>query len=269
MLLSIVFELEAAQPGCLPSYLGRANQAQLMAWLDESDHELAVALHEASQLRPLTCSSLLYAQREGDQAIIEVGRTYAVRFTCLHPDVSARIDRCLRTCPPRTWKLHNYPFKVAAIYCDHERNSWSGMTSYEELARHHLLVDAKSPRKVTLEFASPTAFKSQEMMVPIPMPGLAFGSLFDRWNAFSPIQIPDDMRAFGESAVAVSHYQLHTETLQHKRKSIMIGAVGRVTYTALGGDRYWLAVMNLLADFALYSGVGVKTTSGLGQVRRR
>jgi CRISPR/Cas system endoribonuclease Cas6 (RAMP superfamily) len=48
----------------------------------------------------------------------------------------------------------------------------------------------------------------------------------------------------------------------------LIGGVGRATYTALGGDRYWLATMQMLADFALYSGVGVKTTIGLGQVRR-
>jgi CRISPR-associated endoribonuclease Cas6 len=42
-----------------------------------------------------------------------------------------------------------------------------------------------------------------------------------------------------------------------------------MTYRALGADRYWLGVINLLADFAFYSGVGVQTTTGMGQVRRR
>ena len=32
-------------------------------------------------------------------------------------------------------------------------------------------------------------------------------------------------------------------------------------------DRYWLAVLSVLAAFALYSGVGAMTTMGMGQAR--
>ncbi|MBX3015615.1 MAG: CRISPR system precrRNA processing endoribonuclease RAMP protein Cas6 [Caldilineaceae bacterium] len=42
----------------------------------------------------------------------------------------------------------------------------------------------------------------------------------------------------------------------------------RLFFGALGGDRYWLATLNMLADFAFYSGVGVKTTIGMGQAWR-
>jgi len=56
--------------------------------------------------------------------------------------------------------------------------------------------------------------------------------------------------------------------VQQKGGAPLIGGIGRATYSALGGDRYWLATMQMLADFAFYSGVGVKTTSGMGQVRR-
>ncbi|RIK35422.1 MAG: CRISPR-associated protein Cas6, partial [Chloroflexi bacterium] len=44
--------------------------------------------------------------------------------------------------------------------------------------------------------------------------------------------------------------------------------VGQATYVAVAADRYWLAVLQMLADFALYSGVGVQTATGMGQVRR-
>jgi CRISPR-associated endoribonuclease Cas6 len=44
--------------------------------------------------------------------------------------------------------------------------------------------------------------------------------------------------------------------------------VGQATYRALAGDRYWLGVMNMLAEFALYSGVGVQTATGMGQARK-
>lgn len=76
------------------------------------------------------------------------------------------------------------------------------------------------------------------------------------------------MRRFGEEMVALSNYRLESQVVPQKDGSPLIGGVGRATYTALGGDRYWLATMQMLADFALYSGVGVKTTIGMGQVRR-
>lgn len=268
MLLSIIFELKSATSARLPSYLGRANQAQLMAWLDQIDPGLASDLHAASELRPVTCSSLLGSSHRGDRIEVVPEGTYAVRFTSLHPDVSVRIDRWLRTKPPLQWVLHNHVFAVDAIYCDKDRHNWSDLTTYDELAAKHMLGTGDTDARVSLEFASPTAFRSGGIHVPVPMPGLVFGSLVDRWNAFSSVQLPDDMRAFGETAVAVSRYQLRTESLQHKGNATMIGAIGVVTYTAMERDRYWLAVMNLLADFALYSGVGIKTTSGMGQVRR-
>jgi hypothetical protein len=47
-----------------------------------------------------------------------------------------------------------------------------------------------------------------------------------------------------------------------------LARLGQVTYTALDDDRYGLAALNILADFALYSGVGVQTATGMGQCRR-
>ena len=55
---------------------------------------------------------------------------------------------------------------------------------------------------------------------------------------------------------------------QRKNGALRIGGVGQVTYTALDDDRYALAALNMLADFALYSGVGVQTATGMGQCRR-
>lgn len=66
----------------------------------------------------------------------------------------------------------------------------------------------------------------------------------------------------------MTNYRLESQVVVQKNGAPLIGGVGRATYTALGGDRYWLATIQMLADFALYSGVGVKTTIGLGQVRR-
>ena len=76
------------------------------------------------------------------------------------------------------------------------------------------------------------------------------------------------MRRFGEEMVAISRYKLESRSVEGKQGGLRIGGVGQATYTALGGDRYWLGLLNMLADFALYSGVGMQTTTGMGQVRR-
>jgi CRISPR-associated endoribonuclease Cas6 len=54
-----------------------------------------------------------------------------------------------------------------------------------------------------------------------------------------------------------------------KNGALRMGGMGEVTYVALGGDRYWRSVMQMLADFAKYSGVGVQTATGMGQTRRK
>ena len=109
-------------------------------------------------------------------------------------------------------------------------------------------------------------------MCRLPLPGLVFGSLVERWNAFSPVTLSGEMRRFGEERIALSRYRLESRAVVQKaaqqQRALRMGGVGRATYTALGGDRYWLSVMHMLAQFALYSGVGVQTATGMGQVRQ-
>lgn len=156
------------------------------------------------------------------------------------------------------------------VFCHPQRHPWSGSTTYEALAERHLLGQPTTKRmnEVTLEFASPTAFKSKELQVPLPLPNLVFGSLVDRWNRFSNVELSEQVRAFGELAVEVNVFDLRSVPVEQKNKSVRVGAMGTVRYRALYEDRYWLGVYQLLADFALFSGVGVQTATGMGQVRR-
>ena len=97
---------------------------------------------------------------------------------------------------------------------------------------------------------------------------LVFGSLVERWNTFSPVPLSPDMRRFGEEVMAISQYNLRSVPVTQKNQALRIGGLGEVTYRAMSSDRYWLGVMHMLADFAQFSGVGVQTATGMGQVRR-
>ena len=52
------------------------------------------------------------------------------------------------------------------------------------------------------------------------------------------------------------------------RHSPQVGFVGRVTYRLMAEDDAARCQLNALADLAFYSGVGMKTTMGMGQSRR-
>ena len=76
------------------------------------------------------------------------------------------------------------------------------------------------------------------------------------------------MRRYGEEMIALSRYRLESAAVEGKQAGLRIGGTGRATYRAVNNDRNWVGVMQMLADFALYSGVGVQTATGMGQCRK-
>jgi CRISPR-associated endoribonuclease Cas6 len=280
MLISLVLTLTPETPAALPPELGRAVYAETLARLAAADPALAEQIHTGDGPKPLTCSGLIPAERPGpdeggrnplDSLAVRSGGRYYVRITGLTERASRALVVTLLDQPPPHWNLHGQTFQVLEAICDRARHAWTGQTSCEELAAGALARGERSehwPRTITLEFASPTAFKSQEMQVPVPMPGLVFGSLVERWNAFSPVALDPDLRRFAEEHVAISRYRLESKPVPTKSGALRIGGVGQVMYTLLDDDRYAAAALNILADFALFSGVGVQTATGMGQCRR-
>jgi CRISPR-associated endoribonuclease Cas6 len=274
MLISIILTLIPEAPAALPPELGRAVQAEMLAWLSQVDPALAEAIHASEGPKPLTCSGLVAAEpgeesrHPSDNVAVRPGARYFVRVTGLVKPVSRALFAGLVERPPTRWTLHGQPFRVLEAVCDAARDGWTGQTSCENLAAAALQRGDRRPRTVTLEFVSPTAFKSQEMQMPVPLPGLVFGSLVERWNAFTTVALDPDLRRFANEQVAISRYRLESRPVPSKGGALRVGGVGQVTYTALDDDRYALAALNILADFALYSGVGVQTATGMGQCRR-
>jgi len=274
MLISLLLTLTPEAPATLPADLGRAVQAETLARLGQVDPGLAEAIHAGDGPKPYTCSGLVAdaaqnrARHLADSMSLRPGDRYFVRVTGLVEPVSRALFAGLVEQPPARWTLHGARFRVLETICDPARDRWTGQASYEELVAAALQCGTRLSRTVTLEFISPTAFKSQGMQMPVPLPGLVFGSLVERWNAFAGVALDPDLRRFAEERVAISRYRLESQPVPGKNGALRIGGVGQVTYAALDDDRYAVAALNILADFALYSGVGVQTATGMGQCRR-
>ena len=286
-LLSLVLTLKplqtAATPTLPPAWWGRAAHALLLHTVREVDENLAAELHtppgeveehasaSSNQVRPFTASTLMGRFNKGTP---EPQSTYTLRLTAFRDDLAAILEQSSQSgtlSPGRTIGLDYLPFEImpnptlAPI-----ANSISAIqkSSYQDISSPYLLAKQPAPRRLTLQFTSPTTFKSAGKHLPIPLPALVFGSLLERWNAYSPISFPVEVRRYAEECLAISQFALETRPVPQKNRGLRVGAVGRISYTALNYDRYWMSVLAVLAEFSLFCGVGVGTSQGLGQARR-
>jgi CRISPR-associated endoribonuclease Cas6 len=265
-LLALVVQLTPVEPVTLPAHLGRAVYQWWLSYMAEDDPALAESLHNSDERKPFTCSTLIGGRR-GDApftSVYQPEQPVWFRLTGLTPAVGRQLQRLAETAPS-TIELHHTPFTVQAVAtADHE---WAGQSGYEQLAEPFLLAKAAPQFRVALRFASPTTFRSQAMSQPVPLPAWVFGSLLDRWNSFSPIQLADETRRYAAECIALSHYALRTRAVPLKEKIVQMGCLGLARYHLLNRDKFWANMINLLAAYSFYSGVGYQTTIGLGQTR--
>jgi CRISPR-associated endoribonuclease Cas6 len=122
---------------------------------------------------------------------------------------------------------------------------------------------------MTMHFSSPTAFSLNKRQFGLyPEPILVWGSLVRDWNSYAPDDMKMDkqlIHAAVREHIAVTACMLHTEFL-HFSGYVQKGFVGHCSYH-VSADEPLAAQLTTLASFALYSGVGSKTTMGMGQVR--
>jgi CRISPR-associated endoribonuclease Cas6 len=265
-LLSVMLCLRPSHTDTVPAWLGRAAHAWFLDALRQIQPDLSAAVHDASGPKPFTVSSLLTETR-GDLLQLMPRRTYPLRLTTLHPDVtklvmSALIPHWLET----SVQLHSQHFRVEQVVVDPALDSRTGKTTYADL----LAQPPQPGRMIKLIFSSPTAFhKTGEINYPLPSPELVFGSLQDRWNRFSPVPLPADVKATALASLEIDTYTLRTRRISFERagRGVFTGFVGEVTYRLTTGDALLKQAVSALARYALYAGVGVRTTMGLGQAR--
>lgn len=278
-LLSALIPLSPSAATDLPANLGRATHAWFMDRVRAHDHRLAERLHAPNQERPFTVSNLIGGRASENHAAAQMhvspDQTCLLRVTSFEPTLTALLlHEILPNLSETVW-LGGGHFRRAAVITTAEQAAttgqrlWVGQTTFAELTAACTLQSAIPPR-ITLRFASPTVFKSQDHFLPYPLPRLVFEGLTRRWNAFSPIQVHPDVNRYAEACMAITHYRLHTTTVRFGEdgaRGIFPGFVGHCTYALRVKDRYWMGLIHLLAAFARYAGIGKETARGMGQAR--
>ena len=266
MLISLVMTLRPPTDVQVPFTVGRGLHAAFLDLVAQRSEALAAQLHAPERAKPFGISPL-YGNwtRQNGAIVLKKEQSYWFRMTSLEPALSALLaDLETDTFPELTLFEHRLP--VRSIAKDRTEHPWAARTSVEELYQRRVLDDSP-PRTLTLEFHSPTTFRSRGENFPFPLPRLVFLTLAEKWNRYAPVHLGEDIAEVLAERVLLTRYDIKTRLLEFDRYR-QIGFTGRCTFRVkTQPDEIWNRIPHLLADFAFYAGVGYKTTMGMGQVR--
>jgi CRISPR-associated endoribonuclease Cas6 len=235
-----------------------------LALIRQSSPKMADEMHDSDSMKPFTISPLHGKfQRAGKNLKVIGGYEYSIRLTFLKEDVFAYFMDAALKAASQPLRLESAIFHIDHVVLHHEDSPLCHHQSYQEL-----FTESQPVRKISLQFLSPTAFRSGgKRNVLFPEASLAFGSYLSKWQHFSPIKVDEHMAEFLEQII-VARYKLSTHIL-HFNAYQETGFEGDCTFELPADfDEDSLKTINALADFAFYCGTGAKTTMGMGQTRR-
>ncbi len=249
---SLVVELSAAEKGFMPLTLVRAIHSQVMTWLKLGSPEIAEIIHQ-SQESPLSLSGLLGNRRANGT---QLGDRFYFRICLLDGNLMQPLLKGFEQWGTEPLILAKFPFVIRSIYTMPGTHRWAGAAEYQVLANIPVVSN-----DLILNFISPTSFKKGQTIQVFPLPELVFGNLQRRWNAFAP----DELKfSVSEWLGLASAYELKTHALKMEGGA-EIGTQGWVRYRF--PDQEQAKIATILAHFAFFSGVGRKTSMGMGQTK--
>jgi CRISPR-associated endoribonuclease Cas6 len=274
-LYALIIRLSAVHPGRLRATQGHLAHAAFLDMLRQVDAELAQSLHDWNGRKPFTLSPLHgFGQPQGGHITVGIGQEGWLRLTILEPAVFQTFIRYVLHGDGRlTVRLDNLSFQVSEILGTIGSHPLAGATSLAALHQQWETADLQpAHRHITLRFDSPTAFSRKNLahrhMVVLPDPVLVFGQLATYWDDLTGSETAEAVRHCAAESVVVARHQIATRMYAY-RQSKHVGFTGRVTFELLDRDNLELIRhLNRLTDLAFYTGVGSKTTMGMGQVYR-
>jgi len=161
--------------------------------------------------------------------------------------------------------------KVSSIYLRHRDREFrildkiQKQMSYEQLRRDYYFTNCS--RFVTIQFVTPTAFKSKGEYIFYPTVRLLMQSFMLKYDACS-----DDGELFSEEVL--EHFVEHVKIVKYKLRSYEFhlegtkvpAFLGEITLK-IGGAQAFVNLAEYLVRFGEFSGVGIKCGMGMGGIR--
>lgn len=262
MLGAIILKLESAKKGSLKKSHGRFNHAAFFDLLNSLDAELARAAHDREEKN--FSLSLLWPVPKDNKAFFPIlpGKAYYLRIASWD---KALLELLMRIPQGEQLRIDQITFTITEVFLGNDPFGKSGLIDEEELIS---IISNHGPiKEMTFTFTSPTNFHVNGRDYTLPEPKMIFGSLANKWNtlyasfALDPYEIREVARR-----IYLTEWKGSSESLNYGAKRVIKAFRGSFTYAVNDLSLEEQQTFLLLAQFAVFSGVGRMATQGLGQV---
>ena len=271
MLLSAVIEISPLKQCVLPTSTGNYIHGLFFNLLRACDADLAIKLHEDNRAKPFTVSPLHgnFSPVARGHNGLDPDKKYWFRFTSLNEELSSKLMTFLSGSRGKTCVIGDNEMIIQDVILDSAGHSWAGSSAHKRLYDKYIIRQEGICKNITISFFTPTTFKQEDNYLLLPIPRILFHTTLEKWDTLSGISIDrKDFLSWLEENCMVSRYELKTR-MWNFDKYKYAGFVGEVEFTDTSkSDSFYRALWNLLADYIFWSGVGAKTTMGMGIARR-
>ena len=256
--------------------------------IEKQDAALAARLHAPRQSKPFTTAILPRQLPPGSESRRDRTRRHSwsapeirelqLRLTLLDDTLYAPVSQFFLQHLDSIPMLHlgQAHLAVARVLTTPESGEpWAGVARFTDL----LAGSSETDTAWTIQFASPTVFKSGDADVPLPIPRLCFQSWLNSWEEHAPTPFFQDraerlafLSEIVERQVSVSYTHLHLA-----QDSLYFDGVRTREQGFVGTCRFAVRptrvapqprqLLATLAAYSYYAGTGRKTTMGMGLTR--
>lgn len=242
----------------LPHPSAHLLHAAVLNMVRSADPDTSAYLHDTDQVKPLSVSTLWPRTRaQGDRLVTRRFTECRFRVCCLTRKVFEAVSAPILTACASNGSMNIQGKEFVVIEAGMEP-PYGGSETFRDVYR-----DAGTT--AVLRFVSPTTFRRKGLNVPLPDPGLVYGSLWQKWQQFSDVSVEQEVFEEMVAALALSGVDLHTRVWKFPRFK-MIGFAGLARFELVRKvceDSRKL--FHGLSALAFYSGVGYRTAMGMGQ----
>jgi hypothetical protein len=306
-LYALLIKLRPLEHGTLMPFSGELIHAAWLDWIRTAAPDVAKLLHDGNCRRLFTCSNLHFplpapglraAECSNVHLPLDPAKVYTIRVTLLLGDLFPLFYRSLMHFQPQDTAARRRPFMrlgkqsfvlEEVISSPEDPSGWTGYTSCARLVERVRNVRLKSEEILQGEFASLATFHRGNAestygkhYALLPLPNYLFPWLARRWQEVAPADLAEIVRDeqiaryIDEEGITIEDHALQTHRVRFRHHP-QRGFLGTCAYRLCGPDQAAvtpgaLAVRRqlvLLLWFAFYTGVGYKTTMGMGQFRLR
>jgi CRISPR-associated endoribonuclease Cas6 len=259
----------------------------LQELVEKQDAALAASLHAPKNSKPFTTAILAppesggvwpprrpkvrEARNRGTVSRAEVKIRFTLLDDALYPLVSQFFLQHIGGMP--ILRLGRLPLVISKVTVTSESGEpWAGFARFENL----LALASEGETTWHIHFATPTAFRSADADIPLPIPRLCFQSWLNSWDEHAPYPFFSDraerrrfLEEIVEGSVSVNFAQIRMAAQEfyfdgHRTREQ--GFTGSCWFSAKPAKTapHYRKILSLLAHYSFYAGTGRKTTMGMG-----